>query len=183
MKVPPPYRVGSPYNADGAAWGFWDCPGTHRLAWCRQHLLNNGTMQSHGGWVLPEMEHANVVLCHHSPRWISLTFGQDPLYLGWWLLSICGTAFYKPHQPITPIPRHPSHSSFTSGQYLLPSKLSHLSATWSWLIHNTLIYHICTSKDLSPSCKSYILEIRCGMWWKGKTMEILSGDKVPLGGQ
>jgi len=22
-----------------------------------------------------------AVLCHHSPRWISLTFRQDPLYL------------------------------------------------------------------------------------------------------
>jgi len=44
------------------------------------------------------------------------------------------------------------------------------------LIHITIIYHVCTSKTLAQSCDSGHFRDKV----EGKTMKILSGDKVPL---
>src|SRR5882724_9888295 len=64
------------------------------------------------------------VLCHHSPRRISLTFGQHPLYS----VSdpyICATALYRPCYHFHP--RHSLHPPFASSRHLLTPKLSHPS--------------------------------------------------------
>src|SRR5882724_10285369 len=68
------------------------------------------------------------VLCHHSPRWISLTSGQDPLYsdgnlcLYMWHCLLQTLAINTPGLVTPPI-------HFTSAQLLLLSKLSHSQVT------------------------------------------------------
>ena len=50
-----------------------------------------------------------------------------------------------------------------------------------WLIHNTLIYHICVSNPPARHCSSYHFGDKLWKVVESETMEILSGDKVPLG--
>jgi len=63
------------------------------------------------------------VLCHHSPRWISLAFGQHPLYSVGNLISVL-TALYKPCYSSLH-PDTPSHPPFASSWHLLTPELSH----------------------------------------------------------
>src|SRR5882724_12576722 len=76
------------------------------------------------------------VLCHHSPRQISLTFGQHPLYL----VSdpyICTTALYRPCYHFHP--QHSLHPPFASSQHLLTPKPSHPSHVISSFVTGTAI--------------------------------------------
>src|SRR5882724_8721098 len=73
---------------------------------------------------------ACAVLCHHSPRQIFLTFGQDPLYSRWQPWSIYAAPICKLLEIYTPgLITPPIH--FTSGQILLLSEPSHLWVTSS----------------------------------------------------
>jgi len=64
----------------------------------------------------------HIVLCHHSPRWISLTFGQTSIIFG-------RQPLYMRYCPLWPCyhfhPRHSLHLPFASGQHLLMPELSH----------------------------------------------------------
>src|SRR5882724_1652060 len=75
-------------------------------------------------FIFQELVHVDGVLCHHSPRWISLTFRQHPSYsVG--DPYICATALYGPcyHFHL----RHSLHLPFASGQHLLIPEPSHPS--------------------------------------------------------
>src|SRR5882724_4110295 len=74
-------------------------------------------------WENPTCE-LPVVLCHHSPRRISLTFGQHPLYS----VSdpyICATTLYGPCYHFHP--QHSLHPPFASSRHLLTPEPSHPS--------------------------------------------------------
>src|SRR5882724_7758221 len=69
-----------------------DCGGEYLSEEFTIHLRMRGTVcnltihdtpEEHGvsKWLnCTLLKHAHAVLCHHSPRWISLAFGQHPLY-------------------------------------------------------------------------------------------------------
>src|SRR5882724_12378014 len=67
----------------------------------------------------------------------------DKIHYIWMMTSfyIYSTAFYKPWQSSLPS-LSPSHSSFTSGQYLLPSKPSHLWDTSSTHSQHSHLSHL-----------------------------------------
>src|SRR5882724_13676475 len=76
------------------------------------------------------------LLCHHSPRWISLTFGQHPLYsVG--DPYICTTTFYGPCYYFHP--RHSLHPPFASGRHLLIPEPSHPSHVIGSFVTGTAI--------------------------------------------
>src|SRR5882724_7034779 len=79
----------------------------------------------------------STVLCHHSPRWIFLTFRQDPLYSRWRPLSIYSASpsanpgnqhsgpphsFHLLYFWLILLPSRPSHSWVTSSAH--PQQLS-----------------------------------------------------------
>ena len=79
---------------------------------------------------------------------------------------ICSTTFYEPRQSGL-------LSSSLLPSTLLPANICfHLS--WAthephhWLIHNSLIYHICASKSRPNPTVPIILDRSCGMWWKAR---------------
>jgi len=127
-----------------------------------------------------DWEQVCVVLCHHSPRQIFLTFGQDPLYSRWQPLSI-----------------YVAPPSANSGQFilqassllpstyfqpiLLPSEPSHSQVTSSAHPHSALIYHACTSKGVAWPCGSYHFWKKPWNVMENETMETLKWNKVPLG--
>jgi len=101
------------------------------------------------------------VLCHHSPRRISLAFGQHPLYsVG--NPYICATAIHEP-----------GYSSLLS----LTLLTSTFASSWHFahaqaeppeprhrLICNRHIYHVCASRSWAQPCVSITLETshECG---------------------
>src|SRR5882724_11523282 len=99
------------------------------------------TTDTHGPSSLPHTTYCPAgVLCHHSPRQISLAFGQHPLYS----VSdpyICTTALYEP-----------CYSSLPSLTLLTSTFCFQLTFAYAqakppkphhWLICNRHIYHIC----------------------------------------
>jgi len=89
------------------------------------------------------------VLCHHSPGQISLAFGQDPLHLDGDHFLDMQHCFLQTMGIMTSI-----LVIAPSIHLLLPADICfHLSQatheSHHWLIHNTIIYHICTSKGSS----------------------------------
>src|SRR5882724_5492737 len=81
----------------------------------------------------------DVVLCHHSPRWISLRFGQHPLYsVG--DPYICATAHYGPCHHFHP--RHSLHPPFASSQHLLKPEPSHPSHVIGSVVTGTAIMSV-----------------------------------------
>src|SRR5882724_13333230 len=77
-----------------------------------------------------------AVLCHHSPRRISLTFGQHPLYsVG--DPYICATTLYGPYYHFHP--RHSLHQPFASGRHLLMPEPSHPSHVIGSFVRGTAI--------------------------------------------
>ena len=116
-------------------------------------------------------------MCHHSPRRISLAFRQHPLYsVG--EPCICATALYEP-----------CYSSLLSPTLLTSTFCFWLTFAYSQaeppephhrLICNRHIYHICMSRSSAQPHGSIILENKLWNVVESETMEILSGDKVPL---
>ena len=103
------------------------------------------------------------VLCHHSPRWISLTFGQHPLYSDG-NPYICTTTLYEP-----------CYSSLLSPTLLTSTFCFRLTFAYSraeppephhWFICNRHIYHVCMSRSQAQPCGSITSETSHGMWWK-----------------
>src|SRR5882724_11171638 len=106
--------------------------------------------------------HLCIVLCHHSPRWISLTFREHPLYS----VSnpyICTTALYGPCSSL------PSPTLLTS-TFCFWLTFAYARAKppepCHWLICNRHIYHVCMSRSQARPCGSITSETSCGMWWK-----------------
>jgi|SRR5882724_2864823 len=107
--------------------------------------------------------------CHIVPPqpWMDIPSIQTRSII-WMVTSVymCGMTFYNPWHHHS----HPHHclfpSSFTSGQYLLLSKLNH---PWA------------TSSAPAQSCSSYHSRDKVWNVVEDEKMEILSGDKVPLG--
>jgi len=120
----------------------------------------------------------HTVLCHHSPRWISLTVRQDPLYSDGDLSLYMQHAFYN-HANHHSHPHHFFHPPFTSSQYLLLSKPSHLQATSSAHSQQPHLSHLCIKGPTQPH-SSYHFGEKPWNVVESETMEILSGDKVPL---
>jgi len=126
------------------------------------------------GW-LPQ----SGVLCHHSPRQLSITFRQDTLYSDddlfqymWhcllWTMPIITLVL------ITPLIH-----------LLLPANICfHLS--WAtcephhWLIHNSFIYHLHVKGSLAQPHGSYHFRDKPWNVVESETMEIINGDKVLL---
>src|SRR5882724_5461142 len=84
------------------------------------------------------MEHNPDVLCHHSPRWISLTFGQHSLYsVG--DPYICATALYGPCYSSLPSP------TLLTSTFCFQPTFAYTQAKppepCYWLICNRHIYH------------------------------------------
>ena len=121
-----------------------------------------------------------VVLCHHSPRWIFLAFGQDPLYSRWRTLSI-----YAAPPSANPSNQHsgPCHSSHPLYFWLTFASVQAKPLAGHILSSSTsaLIYHICTSKGVARPCSSYHFWEKLWNVIETETMEILNGDKMPLG--
>jgi len=81
-----------------------------------------------------------VVLCHHSPRQISLTFRQHPLYsVG--DPYICATALYG--QCYHFHTQHSLHPPFASGRHLLMPEPSHPSHVIGSFVTGTAITSAC----------------------------------------
>jgi len=80
------------------------------------------------------------VLCHHSPRRISLTFRQHPLYLVG-DPYICATTLYGPCYYSHP--QHPLHLHFASGWHLLMPEPSHPSHVIGSFVTGTAITSAC----------------------------------------
>jgi len=114
------------------------------------------------------------VLCHHSPAWIPLAFGQDPSHSNGHLSPYMWYDLLGSMALLLP----PS-SSFASGQYLLLCELDHSWATSSAHFHTT-INHACASGYWSDSYGSYHSRDKVWNVAEGEPMEILSRDKVPL---
>jgi len=119
------------------------------------------------------------VLCHHSPRWISRTFEQDPIYSdGNPFLYMC----YNPLWTmliVTPIlVTPPIH--FASSWYLPPSELSYLQATSSAHLQQAHLSCLCIKKpSLMPWSLSFWRQaMECGgkqdngdsKWRQGATL-------------
>src|SRR5882724_529540 len=105
----------------------------------------------------------HTVLCHHSPRWISLTVRQDPLYSDGDLSLYMQHAFYN-HANHHSHPHHFFHPPFTSSQYLLLSKPSHPQATSS--AHSASPTTSAHQRPQPDPRVPIISERSCGMWWK-----------------
>jgi len=104
-----------------------------------------------------------VVLCHRSPRQISLAFGKHPSYLVG-DPYICATALYEPCYSSLPSPTLLTSTfcfwptfAYTRAE---PPKPHH------WLICNRKIYHVCPSRIQAQPCGSITSETSHGMWWK-----------------
>src|SRR5882724_10339096 len=95
----------------------------------------------------------STVLCHHSPRWIFLTFGQDPLYSRWQPLSIYAASPLATLAINTPGLLTPS-IYFTSGQFCF-----HLSRatcrSHPQLIHSSPHLSCLHIKGVAQPCGSY----------------------------
>src|SRR5882724_7739172 len=101
-----------------------------------------------------------AVLCHHSSRRISLTFGQHPLYLVG-DPYICTTALYRPWSSL-PSPTLLT-STFASGRRLLTPEPSHPShIIGSFVTGRT----ITSAHQEARPCGSITSETSHGMWWK-----------------
>ena len=105
-----------------------------------------------------------TVFCHHSPRWISLAFRQDPIYLdGDPFLYMC----YHPLWTLaisTPVLITPPIHFIPANICFHWSRATH--EPHHQLIHISLIYHVCRSKGWPNPTVPIILERSCGMWWK-----------------
>jgi len=113
-----------------------------------------------------------IVLCHHSPRQISLTFGQDPLYSDGDLFSIYAALPSTNHGSHHSYPHHPSHSSFqlifAAVQAEPPG--SHIIGSFTTV---SSITSACQKAPAQP-CSSYHFRDKVWNMVESKTMEILS---------
>jgi len=98
-------------------WGAknWQYEAWKVLEWivCCLHLrlLVLTLSSASDGTLLEDM--CTSVLCHHSPRWISLTFGQRSIIFGWWppiYVAPPSTNHGNHHS----CPHHPSHPRWIS---------------------------------------------------------------------
>ena len=116
-----------------------------------------------------------AVLCHHSPGQIALTIRQDPLH------SNGDLPLYMWHCLLQVIEIITSIIIIPPTCLLLPADICfHPSQDTCrplhWLIHISLIYHVCMSKTSAQSCGSCHFRDKV----EGETMKILSGDRCHL---
>ena len=143
------YKESEWLNESGSNWPFWKARIIPYLKGSNLWPYISGT----------------TVLCHHSPRWISLTFRQHPLYS----VSdpyICATALYKPCYSSLPSP------TLLISTFCFWPTFAYAQAEppepHHWLICNRHIYHIYMSRSQARPCGSITSVTSCGMWWKAR---------------
>jgi len=106
---------------------------------------------------------------------------SDKIHYIWMATSflICSTTHMN-HANHHSCPHHSSHPPFTSGWYLLLSELSHLWATSLTHLQTASSKTFCASRSSAWPCGSYHFGEKPWNVVESKTMEILSGDRVPL---